>query len=327
MVMLAGDVGATKTVLGLFETGPPRPIMICSNVYPSKSYDSLESIILEFLSGHGAPSVKSACFGVPGPVLGARCVTTNLDWVVSSRDLVNLLGTSRVVLVNDLVATAMAAPRLNDDEVKILNTGRPDETGALGIVAPGTGLGVALMIWTGSSYQPIASEGGHVDFAPTDEEQVLLLRYMLKRFPRVSVERLASGPGLLEIFNWMSAENRLTDDVFHKEINSSPNPAGLITKGAIESGNPICDRVLDIYVSILGSVCGNLALTAMTTGGIFLGGGVSPKILPRLLDAKFLEAFTNKGRFTELIQSIPVKIILNDRAALIGASIMASQEL
>lgn len=326
MSILAGDIGGTKTVLGLFKSGRSRPEIIHSRTYSSRAYESLESMITEFLADHNE-HVETACFGVPGPVLEGECRTTNLNWVVSSKNLQHRLGTTRVTLVNDLVATALAAPTLEVDEYTVLNPGKQYEDGALGVVAPGTGLGMALMIWTDSSYHPVPSEGGHVDFAPTDNMQVSLLQHMMKRFTRVSVERVASGPGLLEIYNWLAFEKGQVGGPLYKEINSSANPSEIITGHALEMKDPLCDNALDIYVSILGSVCGNLALTAMTTRGMFLGGGVSPKILPKLVDGKFFEAFTNKGRFSELTHSIPLKIILNDRAALVGASIRGAQSL
>lgn len=324
MRILAGDIGATKTVLGLFERGPVRPKLLHSMTYSSQGYDSLESIISEFmLTADG--SIDTACFGVPGPVLRGECRTTNLKWVVSVENLKSHLNTLKVVLVNDLVATAIAAPKLFEHEYVILNTGECDPTGALGIVAPGTGLGMALMIWMGESYQPVASEGGHVDFAPTDELQMSLLDHMMKKLGRVSVERIAAGPGLLEIFNWLCLQSDNLDESLAHEINSADNPSESISRQALETNNFLCNQTLDVYVSILGSICGNLALTAMTTGGIYLGGGVSPKILPKLVQGPFLEAFNNKGRFRELMGSIPVKIITNDKAALIGASIWAAQ--
>ncbi len=324
MTILAGDIGATKTVLGLFEQGPVRPEMTRTATYSSQSYESLESIISEFMFARNE-SVDSACFGLPGPVLRGECKTTNLKWIVSAETLKIYLNTPKVALVNDLVATAIAAPRLFENEYAVLNTGESDATGALGIVAPGTGLGMALMIWTGSSFQPLASEGGHVDFAPTDQTQVSLLEHMMNKFGRVSIERIAAGPGLLEIFNWLCLHADCVYASLAHEINSADNPSELISTHAFESKNFLCNQALDVYVSILGSICGNLALTAMTTGGIYLGGGVSPKILPKLLQGDFLKAFTNKGRFSELMGSIPVKIILNDRAALVGASIRAAQ--
>lgn len=326
MTILAGDIGATKTVLGLFEPGPVRPKMLHSMTYSSQGYESLESIISEFMLT-AEESIDTACFGVPGPVLRGECKTTNLKWVVSVENLKTYLNSPKVALVNDLVATAIAAPKLFGHEYAILNAGEPDDTGGLGIVAPGTGLGMALMIWMGESYQPVASEGGHVDFAPTDELQMSLLDHLMKKFGRVSVERIAAGPGLLEIFNWLCLHADNVDASLTHEINSADNPSESISRHAFQANDFLCNHALDVYVSILGSICGNLALTAMTTGGIYLGGGVSPKILPKLVQGGFLKAFTNKGRFRELMGSIPVKIITNDKAALIGASIRAAKTI
>lgn len=324
MIILAGDVGATKTVMGLFETGAQRPALLHSATFSSKDYPSLESIVEEFLLGHDG-RVESACFGAPGPVLGGVCRTTNLDWVVSSENLKNSFNIPIVTIVNDLVATAMAAPTLYESECVTLNEGKREDSGTIGVVAPGTGLGMALMVRVGQSYHPVASEGGHVDFAPTDAAQISLLQHMLKKFGRVSVERIAAGPGLIEIFNWLALMPEHQGDPLLQLINMSDNPSALINRYASEDDNTLCSRTLDMYVSILGSISGNLALTAMTTGGMYLGGGVSPKILPRLVNGAFMSSFTNKGRFGRLMESIPVKIILNDRAALTGASICAAQ--
>lgn len=324
MTLIAGDIGATKTVIGLFEPGSARPDIINSGVYSSRDHESLESIISEFLGGR-TESITAACFGVPGPVIKGVCKTTNLKWVVSSENLRNRFNIPKVTIINDLVATAIATPALQETECAILNCGVTDDSGTVGVVAPGTGLGMALMVRVGSSYQAVASEGGHVDFAPTDSTQMSLLEHMFKKFPRVSVERLAAGPGLLEIFEWLENMPENRDNKRLHSINVSDNPSELITRYALEEHDALCNKTLDVYVSILGSICGNLALTAMTTGGVYLGGGVSPKILPKLLDGQFMSSFTNKGRFNKLMESIPVRIILNDRAALVGASIRAAQ--
>lgn len=324
MSFIAGDVGATKSVIGLFERAQGRPKLIDSKTYDSKAYESLEDIVSEFMASR-SESLTSACFGVPGPVFDGECRTTNLTWTVSSEKLKSIFNIPFVTILNDLVATALAAPTLYEHEYAILNDAKAHEQGVIGVVAPGTGLGMALMVWTGSRYLPIASEGGHVDFAPTSPLQIGLLEHMMKKFERVSVERLAAGPGIAEIFSFMSSLKKHADNDKINYILSADNPSELVTRFAFEENDPLCDETLDVFVSILGSICGNLALTAMTTGGIYLGGGVSPKILPKLIDGPFMSALCNKGRFESLMQSIPVKIILNDRAALIGASIEAAR--
>lgn len=324
MIILAGDVGATKTVIGLFETGKPRPGILQSATYPSRDYPSLETIVSEFLSGQNV-YIESACFGAPGPVLRGVCKTTNLNWVVSSESLRNSFNIPGVTVINDLVATAIAAPTLYESECVTLNEGKPEDSGTIGVVAPGTGLGMAFMVGVGQSYHPVASEGGHVDFAPTDSAQVSLLEHMLTKFERVSVERIAAGPGLIEIFNWFASMPEHKANTVSQLIDNSDNPSELINRLAFEENDLLCNKTLDMYVSILGSICGNLALTAMATGGIYVGGGVSPKILPKLVNGNFMSSFTNKGRFSKLMETIPVKIILNDRAALIGASICAAR--
>lgn len=324
MTILAGDVGATKTIIGLFEPQTNRPRLVHRKVYSSQEHESLESIISQFLSDR-SESINAACFGVPGPVRNGICETTNLSWRVSAEDLKKRFNIKKVTILNDLVATSIAAPNLTPDELYCLNAGQPDALGVIGVVAPGTGLGMGLMVWGGSSYLPIASEGGHVDFAPTNLEQISLLEHMLKKYSRVSVERLGAGPGLYEIFLWLSQKPEFKDSPRTQLIIGAENPSELITRFALEKHDALCDKCLDVYVSILGSASGNLALTAMTTGGAYLGGGVSPKILDKLLNGTFMSAFTNKGRFRKLMESIPVKVILNDQAGLIGASIQAAR--
>ncbi|MEJ2719321.1 MAG: glucokinase, partial [Deltaproteobacteria bacterium] len=229
-----------------------------------------------------------------------------------------------VTLTNDLAATAMAVPALKGSEVYHLNRCRAEKGGTIGIVAPGTGLGIALALVREGSMHTVSSEGGHVDFAPRNEREIDLLRHLLSRYAHVSVERLASGPGLLTLYSWLREYRGHAEPKWLAEkMRAHRDAPEVISQAALVDKEPLCVEALDLFVSIMGAVAGNVALTGMTTGGIYLGGGIPPKILSKLDDGTFLEAFTAKGRFKDLLSTIPVRVILNDKAALLGAACCA----
>jgi glucokinase len=318
-LVLAGDVGGTKANIGLFRHGEGRPELEAIESYPSRDAAGLEDLIERFLHKH-AVSVSSACFGIAGPVTEGECRTTNLPWIVSEAALRERFKWDRARLVNDLAATAMGVPLLTEPELAVINPGRPIRDGAVGVVAPGTGLGMSLAIVEGGRIHPMASEGGHVDFAPRNELETDLLIDLLKQRPHVSVERLASGPGLFTIYSSLRRiRGNAEPGPLTRRIESG-DPPRVITEAALSREDPLCVEALDLFVSIIGAIAGNLALTGLTTGGIYLGGGVPPKILPKLRDGTFMEAFIAKGRFEEFMRKIPVKVILNDRTALLGAA-------
>ncbi len=325
-VVLAGDIGGTKTNLGLFRHEQDRPALEVLQTYASSEASSLEELIGLFLRKHPA-AVTSACFGIPGPVIDGVCKTTNLPWVVSESEIRQACNIEYVELINDLAATAKSIPVLTAAELHELNAGKPDPEGMIGLVAPGTGLGVGLLLFVDGKAVPIASEGGHADFAPRNEREIELLRYLLGRMPHVSVERLVSGPGLFTIYSWMKeSRDYLQPDRISRGIQEQ-DPSLVISEVALEDQDPLCVEALDLFVSILGSVAGNLALTAMTTGGIYIGGGIAPKILPKLKEGIFMEAFSDKGRFKDMLTNMPVRVILNDKAALLGAACQAFENL
>jgi glucokinase len=319
ILVLAGDVGGTKTNLGLFQMGKTRPSPKMIETYFSKEVPNLEHIIGRFLDKHKA-KIAGACFGVAGPVQGGRSKITNLPWTISENRIKKRFKWNHVTLVNDLTATAYALPLLTNRELHALNKAKGGKGQNLGLVAPGTGLGMALSIWMEDKYIPVASEGGHADFGPNDLMQEELWAYLYERWDHVSVERVLSGSGLFNIYAWLRDSGRLIEPAWLAKKIQEMDPARAISEAAMDRKDPLCEEALDIFVSIFGAVVGNLALTGMTTGGVYLGGGIPPKILPKLEDDTFIQAFTNKGRFKHLMDKIPVRVILNDRAALLGAA-------
>ena len=318
-IVLAGDIGGTKTKLGLFRRGKRRPLLKASETYPSREAPHLEDLVERFLVKHRA-SVTSGCFGIAGPVIKGRVKTTNLPWEVSEVRMKNRFKWSHVSLVNDLTAMALAVPLLGSRELFSLNKAKIRKGNNLAIVAPGTGLGQALLVFRDGRYIPVSSEGGHADFSPNTEAEVELWRYLHKRFGHVSVERILSGPGLVNIYTWLKESGRHKEPAWLAKDIEERDPARVITEAALDGKDVLCVESLNVFVSILGAVAGNLALTAMTTGGVYLGGGIPPKILPTLNKSIFMQAFTNKGRFGNLLAKIPVQVILNDEAALLGAA-------
>jgi glucokinase len=318
-IVLAGDIGGTKTNLGLFRIGKKRPVPEVIETFPSGEAPNLASIVEKFLGMHQV-SISSACFGVAGPVKNGRCKTTNLPWDVSERKLKNRFGWDKVCLINDLTATSYAVPFLTGRELFSLNPGKKSKGESIGLIAPGTGLGMALMVWRDGNYIPMPSEGGHSDFAPQNEAEVALWHYLHVRLGHVSVERILSGPGLFITYCWLKFTGQGSEPTWLAQRMNEDDPSKVISEAALVEKEPLCVKTLDLFVSILGATAGNLALTGLTRGGIYIGGGIAPKILPKLGEDLFIKAFVDKGRFTELLQSIPVRVILNDKAALLGAA-------
>ncbi|MCL5124247.1 MAG: glucokinase [Deltaproteobacteria bacterium] len=318
--LLAGDLGGTKTSLALFSLDSKRPIPHLIETLSSKNASSFQEIIEVFLSRHPA-KVMAACFGVAGPVSKGHVKITNLPWAVSEDELKELFNWERVHLINDLAATALSVPVLQNHELAELNYGRPDPSGVIGVVAPGTGLGMALMLFINGKAYPIQSEGGHVDFAPKNSVEIAMLQDLIDS--HVSVERLASGPGLFTIYSWLKDYRNYREPGWLHERLLTRDVSQVISEAAFIEKDPLCIESLDMFTSILGATAGNLALTGMTTGGIYLAGGICPKILPKLKERHFMRAFTAKGRFMEFLSKIPVKVILNDKAALLGAACCA----
>jgi glucokinase len=321
-LVLAGDIGGTKTHLGLFSVGKRRPVPKVMETYSSREAPDLKAIIEDFLRDHPV-SITSACFGIAGPVVNGRCKTTNLPWDVSEKVVKNRFKWSNVCLINDLTATAQAIPLLTSREIFSLNKVRARKGQNLALAAPGTGLGEALLIFRNGRYISVPSEGGHTDFSPNNEAEVKLWRYLHKRFGHVSMERVVSGPGLLNIYSWLKESGRYLEPAWLAKEMKEMDPAKAISQAAMADKHPLCVESLNLFVGTLGAASGNLALTGMATGGVYLGGGIPPKILPKLKEEIFMRAFENKGRFKDFMAKIPVRVILNDRAALLGAAYCA----
>ena len=318
-LILAGDVGGTKTHLGLFQRGKRRPTPRVVETYPSSEAPDLETLIRRFLNAHPV-SVTGACFGVAGPVEKGRSILTNLSWTISENKIKKDFKWEHVRLINDLTATVRAIPLLTSLEVASLGKGIIVKDGNIGLIAPGTGLGMALLIQTENGYVPVPSEGGHTDFGPNNEMEVELWQYLNQHLGHVSVERVLSGGGLFNIYSWLRDSGRFQEPDWLAKKLREKDPARAITEAATDQGDPLCTEALDQFVAIFGAVAGNLALMGSTTGGLYLGGGIPPKILPKLEEGMFLNAFSNKGRFREFLRRIPVHVILNDKAALMGAA-------
>lgn len=319
-MILAGDIGGTKTVLALVDpsAGPAHPVR--EERFASKEYDSLDAIIHRFLGEtHDRPTVAS--FGIAGRIAGRRCQATNLPWLVDADVISRDFGIPEVHLLNDLQAVAVAVPHFGAEDVCVLNEGKKDPTGVIGVIAPGTGLGEAFLTWTGSRYQAWPSEGGHSSFAPVTPEQLALLEYLEPRFGHVSFERVCSGSGFPNIYDYLVATSRYEEPEWLREgIRDAKDPTPLLMGAGYERRAPICIAALDLFVRILGGVLGNMALRVLATGGLYLGGGLPPRILSRLRKPDFLDAICYKGRFRDWLTKIPVSVILDPKAALHGAA-------
>jgi glucokinase len=326
-MILVGDIGGTNTRLALFEalqeSKAPRHTDI--DIFPSAQYAGLDEIAAIFLKQTGA-SVEVACFGIAGPVRDGVSKVSNLPWVVDAREISVKLAIERVSLLNDLEANAHGIAVLESTDFVTLNEGVAGSSGNRALISAGTGLGEAGLLAEGNGYRPFASEGGHGDFAPRNELEIELLRYLLKRWPHVSCERVLSGPGLFNIYQFLRDTGRGSEPAWLAERMQHENPSAAISETALAGTAEICVQALDMFVAIYGAEAGNLALKLMATGGIFIGGGIAPKIASKLRDSNFMEAFADKGRFRSLLESIPVRVIMNDKTALLGAANYAAMQ-
>jgi glucokinase len=318
-MILAGDIGGTHTRIAIFEQASSTLKMMLERVYPSRDHKSLDEIVSLFLSNEHVTADR-ACFGIAGPVLHGRVSTPNLAWVVDAIQLAKKIGIQSVWLINDLQAHASGIDDLAPADFVALN--KVDVAiGNAALIAAGTGLGEAGLYWDGRRRWPFPCEGGHADFAPRNDLEMDLLRYLIMKFGRASYERVLSGPGLQNIYNFLAAAGKEQEPQWLKdELQQAVDPAAVISEHALDGKAPICERVLDIFVSIYGAEAGNLALKLMATGGVFLSGGIAAKILPKLTGPAFMQAFISKGRLQPMMETIPVKVIVNDRVGLIGAA-------
>jgi glucokinase len=320
-MILAGDVGGTKVHLALYDFINGKLEYSRDERYPAKDYSGLEEIVKEFL---GAFTVTAACFGVPGPVRDGRLRLTNLPWTLDSRELSLNLGINHVFLINDLEANGYGVAELSADQIYTLSEGDASQIGNRALIAAGTGLGEALLIWNGHSHTPYPSEGGHADYAPRNEDEIDLLRFLKQKYNgRISQERVVSGQGLSNIYEFLREVRGIDEPVWLAERLAAEDPNAVITELALAAKSEICEKAMDIFVSAYGAEAGNLALKLLSVGGVYIGGGIAPRILEKLKDGRFMKAFTDKGRLSQLLINMPVRIILESRAALLGAAAYA----
>jgi glucokinase len=320
-MIIAGDIGGTKTNIALFESqGTRLDRIVAQRSYPSARHDSLEDIIREFVAELN-PRVTHACFGVAGPVTQGRVEATNLAWAVSAESLAATLGIARVALINDLEATAYGIEVLQPSQFYTLHKGADGARGHRALIAAGTGLGMAGLFWDGQHFHPMPSEGGHIEFAPRDEREYELLTYMREKLDggRVSYERVLSGPGLHNIYTFLRDRGHGEEPAWLAEELRSGDPSAAISRAGLGGKSELAAEALDMFVRIYGSMAGNLALILKPTGGVFVGGGIAPKILEKLKDGSFVNAYREKGRMSPLVAAIGVCVILDDKAALYGA--------
>nr|BAL58024.1 glucokinase [uncultured Chloroflexota bacterium] len=319
--LLAGDVGGTKTNLAIF-SADSLPEAEYQATFKSSDYSSLEQMAQEFMANVGRP-VQKAVFGVAGPVVGGQAQVTNLSWFIAETSLQQALKLPEVKLLNDLEATAYAVPHLQPADLVSLNPDQMD-TGLGGnkaVIAPGTGLGEAILFYHQHHYHVLPSEGGHTDFGPKNLLEIELLRYLQAEYTHVSYERVCSGKGIPNIYAFLKDTHFVEDaPEITEAIRQADDPTPVIIQAGLEGRCKLCQTTLNVFISILGAEAGNLALKVMATGGIYLGGGIPPKILSKLQDGTFMAAFINKGRFAQMLSRIPVYVILNDKAALLGAA-------
>ena len=324
-MILAGDVGGTKTALALFEREGAGLTLTREATLASRDFDSLEAAIDHFLDAGPRGDIAALCIGIAGPVVNGRCVATNLAWEVDERMLAYTVRAARARLLNDLEAAAHGVLMLGEEQLRCLQSGVP-RRGNIAVIAAGTGLGEAIIVSDGVRRTVIASEGGHADFAPRGDLEEDLLRFLRREFGRVSYERVLSGPGLYNIYRFLrEAAVPESKTVAARLLDGDPSVT--ITELALAGADPLCVRTLDVFASVYGAEAGNLALKALAVGGVVLTGGIAPKILAKLTGSTFIEAFREKGRLTPLMQSLPVHVVIEPRAPLLGAAKVASDLL
>lgn len=326
-MILAGDIGGTWTRLAFFEPQDGRLVIAVEKTYRSRDYDSLAQVVRQFEKDYGR-AAQHAAFGVAGPVRGRQAKATNLPWLIDTATLAHELDLELedVGLINDLDANAWGVMALTPADFTVLNQGSADATGNAAVIAAGTGLGEAGLYWDGERHRTFASEGGHADFAPRNDLEIDLLRYLLVRYRRVSYERVLSGPGLHNIYSFLRDTGRGSESQWIAEAMCTEDPAAVISQAALRDENELCVKALDLFVTIYGAAAGNLALKLLASAGVYLGGGIAPRIIEKLKGPAFMNAFTDKGRMKDLLQEMPVRVIMNSQTALLGAARCAARQ-
>jgi glucokinase len=325
-MILAGDIGGTKTNVALFEleqTGKP----VAQRSFPSGKYDSLDSIVAEFVAEH-QPQLTHACFGIAGPVKDGQVKTPNLKWVVDGQKLARTLKVERVGLINDLEATAYGIEGLGNAQLHTLNEGKAESGAHRALIAAGTGLGMAGLFYDGTRYRPLASEGGHMDFAPRSPLEYELSNYLREKVgSHVSYERVLSGPGLFNIYSFLRDTKVAEEPDWLAEQIKAGDGSAAVSIAGLGGKSELAVKALDQFAEIYGAMSGNLALLFKATGGLYIGGGIAPKLIEKLKDGMFMKAFADKGRLSALVSNIPVRVILDDKTALYGAARFALEHI
>src|SRR6267143_616092 len=319
-MILAGEIGATRTRLAAFETAGNQLQCAVEKTYLSQQHDGLPGILAHFIKTEGIP-VHSACFGVAGPVRAGRSKISNLPWVIDAREIAQQLRLNSVGLLNDLEAYAYGIDGLESKDFITLSEGAEGAEGNRAVISAKTGLGMAGLYWDGFRYHPFACEGGHADFAPRNDLQMELLAYLQKKYGRISCERILSGPGIKNIYDFLRDMHKAEEpEWLRTQMSAAPDPPALISQMALEAKSEICGQALSIFVSVFGAEAGNCALHFMSTGGIFIGGSIAAKIIRKMNEPVFLESFLDKGRMCTILKDMPVKIVANDDSGMIGAA-------
>lgn len=319
-MILAGEIGATRTRLAAFQTEGNRLSCVVEKTYASQEHSSLAEILPQFTRSEGIP-VHSACFGVAGPVRSGRSKISNLDWTIDAKQLAAQLKLNSVGLLNDVEAYAYGIDALESKDFITISAGSEDAEGNRAVISAKTGLGMAGLFWDGFRHHPFACEGGHADFAPRDQLQIELLAYLQKEYGRVSTERILSGPGIHHIYTFFRDAKKVEEPSWLREqLASASDRSPVISKLGLEGKSPICEQTISLFVSVFGAEAGNCALRYMTTGGIYIGGVIAAKIAPKMQDSVFMQAFRDKGRMESILKDMPVQIITNDDCGLIGAA-------
>jgi glucokinase len=318
-MILAGDIGGTNARLAYFQPQNGRFQLVSERVFPSRDHRGLGEIVTQFLDESGTRP-EAACFGIAGPVRNGRVETSNLPWVIEQSVLANQIHLAATLLINDLEASAWGIGALGIEDLVTLNPGAGSVAGNQAVVAPGTGLGEAGLFWDGSRHHVFACEGGHTDFAPRGELQIELLRFLVAKFGHVSYERILSGPGLVNVYEFLRASGCGKDSAELSAAMKAGDPAAAISQAALSGEDSLAGKALDLWIAVYGAETSNLGLKIMSTGGLFLAGGISPKILPKLKGSLFMEAFLEKGRMRALVEAMPVHVVTNEKAGLLGAA-------
>jgi len=330
MLILAGDIGGTKTLLQIanFDENNQKTILH-EHRYVSADWADLTDMASEFLTGiikeHGNLTLHSACFGIAGPVTGRHGWVTNLSWELDAYKMQNVLGIPRVRLINDFAAVGYGLEALGTDDITELQAGSPAEHAPCALIGAGTGLGQGILVWQDDHYEVMPSEGGHCDFAPVDDEQIELLSYLIKRFGHVSYERVCCGRGLVNIYEFLRDKTPALESESMKKAMTDGDPAAAVSIAGLDGSDELASQAMHIFAKIYGQQAGNLALTCMSGGGVYIAGGIAPKVIDKLRDGTLTTAFNDKGRMVKLTEVMPVRVVMNPNVGLMGAALAASR--